>query len=147
MAVDEEAKAHAVAWQKYLEQLEKDDPAEFKALQADLEQFQKQLAEESASAVNSPLDASKLRQEQQQQAEAEETLAKIKLPGRENKVLAKDGVEREEEGVKVEPEPGFVLKTRDELLQKVFINLCQSPLIQKMGTKKQLDVCLCIPIG
>ena len=141
--MDEAATAQAAAWQKYLQQLEKDDPEEFKALQSDLEQFQRQLSEQTQPVINSPQDAAKLKQQQEDEASGEHAnsnLPKIKLPGGDKKVLASDGVQTEEESIKVVPDPGFVVKTRDQGLKKVFINLCQSPLIQEMGTKKQLDV-------
>lgn len=61
------------------------------------------------------------------------------LPGS-REVMGEDGVEEKFEGVEVVPEPGLVLKTVDTSSKKVFINICQSPLIPASAPKTKLMV-------
>ncbi|CAM9261741.1 unnamed protein product [Heterosigma akashiwo] len=62
----------------------------------------------------------------------------INLPGQQK--LGPDGITKDEVGLMMTPEPGFVLKTKDDAEgKKVFINICQSDLIGVPEMKKQLD--------
>mmetsp|Transcript_20612 Transcript_20612/g.38366 ORF Transcript_20612/g.38366 Transcript_20612/m.38366 type:complete len:530 (+) Transcript_20612:113-1702(+) len=120
------------AWASYLEQLRAEDPEEYELLIKDMEEMMK-TQEEQSQVLLKPKDG------EDGDLGGNQPEFKPKLPG--GKVMDTEGVkkdEEQEEGQKVHPTPGFVLKTRTEKGDKVFVNICQSPLLQKMSKKKQL---------
>ncbi|TMW60106.1 hypothetical protein Poli38472_000148 [Pythium oligandrum] len=63
---------------------------------------------------------------------------KPQFPG--NKVMASDGLSAKQEGMYIDVEPGFVMKTTDiHKKRKVFVNFCFSDVIQTFSQRKQLD--------
>lgn len=112
-----------VRWAAYLEELKRSDPEEYKLLMKDLQEFQQQKTQ--AENIVTPNSATATRENNGGEGDNNN----IKMPGD----PADSG-----EGVKVFPTPGFVLKTRTDKGDKIFINICQSPMIQKMSTKKKL---------
>ncbi|CAM9487690.1 unnamed protein product [Chrysoparadoxa australica] len=76
----------------------------------------------------------------------------VNLPG--GGSLGPDGVqEGRPKGISVTPEPGFVIKTKDETGHKVFINVCQCAKIGKPAPRNRLDEngnemeCMNVPVS
>ncbi|RHY27645.1 hypothetical protein DYB25_012982 [Aphanomyces astaci] len=62
----------------------------------------------------------------------------LKFPG--NKVMQRNGIEEQKEGMYVDVTPGFVMKTTElQAKTKLFVNICSSDHIQIFSKKKQLD--------
>ncbi|ETV67566.1 hypothetical protein H257_16295 [Aphanomyces astaci] len=62
----------------------------------------------------------------------------LKFPG--NKVMQRNGIEEQKEGMYVDVTPGFVMKTTEQQSKtKLFVNICSSDHIQIFSKKKQLD--------
>jgi len=116
----------AAAWESYLKQLEQSDPEEYKLLVRDMEEMVARKEEKADIVVK------------EQQGGDDADGFKPRLPG--GKVMDQDGVKeaQDEDGIKVFPQPGFVVKTKTDKDEKIFINVCQSDAIQDMSTKKQL---------
>lgn len=109
---EEEKEAWIQSYAKILEQLKTNDPTRYKEV---------------------------VQQLQQQVQSGSHRGGKIKLPGSSNRVLGEDGVEVENvDREKVVPDPGFVIKTRNQgPNMKVFINICTSLKLKKFKTVKK----------
>jgi len=113
-------------WKAYLDELRRSDPEEYAALVQDIGALAEQQQKQQEIVLT-----------QDEETVAEEFTPK--LPG--GKRMTETGVTEDFEAQKGEtivPEPGFVVKTRSEKEEKVFINVCQSSAIQKACMKKQL---------
>ncbi|ETV91073.1 hypothetical protein H310_14236 [Aphanomyces invadans] len=62
----------------------------------------------------------------------------LKFPG--NKVMERDGIQEQKEGMYVDVTPGFVMKTTElQSKTKLFVNICSSEHIQIFSKKKKLN--------
>lgn len=121
-----------------LERMERDDPQQFA-------QTMSQLGfGESGGVGNTGVGSAKGVVEaisQLRAAKTEGTMnsrGDIKLP--DGKTVSSEGVRQKQNGIEIEPEPGFVVKTRrlhDD--SKVFINVCKHDALAEPSIKKKLD--------
>ncbi|GBG32196.1 Protein kintoun [Hondaea fermentalgiana] len=116
-------------WASYLGELQKTDPEEYELLVKDMASFveQKQAAERIVTREEEPTEP---------RAQDGDDFAPL-LPGG-GKKLGESGVTEDDEGVRIVPKAGFVIKTRTDKDEKIFINVCQSEAIQKTSMRKQL---------
>eukprot|EP00947_MAST-08B_sp_MAST-8B-sp1_P001405 g1405.t1 len=119
-AMEQEMEAYA----DFLDELKESDPAKYTEI---MTQLQQQMAEAGQAA--------------QQGATAGKVAAtgELQMPGKDGKVLKKGGkVKEQDPGQKIEPEPGFVIKTTDGDGAKVFVNVCSNKLIGEVRVIKKL---------
>lgn len=121
-------------WASYFEELKKSDPEEYKLLMEDMANFVEQ-KKESERIVTREEDVSA-----DFIPKTEDKEFAPRMPGIGGKVLGQKGVTESEdqEGLRIVPTPGFVIKTRTDKDEKIFINVCQSEAVQKTSTRKQL---------
>ena len=116
-------------WEEYMANLKNSDPAEYEALVKDLDEMIKT----GTSFSEKPTDALR--------AAAQEDRGEFApvLPGGAG-VMGTGGVEAKKEGVPCQPSPGFVIKTREMSgsARKVFINVCQSPMLKNFSMQKRI---------
>ncbi|KAJ0401890.1 hypothetical protein ATCC90586_009012 [Pythium insidiosum] len=120
---------------QWLDELYEKDPQAYEQLMATMK-AQVAAASTGSSAEPSMLDL--IKNASSSGAAPMDDAFKPRFPG--NKVMEKDGLGAQQEGIYIDVEPGFVMKTTDMgRKSKVFVNVCQSDAIQTFSQRKQLD--------
>lgn len=124
----------------WLENLQKEDPDAYAKL---IEELMAQppdgagAAQQGGPSMEEYEKAMKQLEMMQQQQSNQEFAPR--MPGTDD-IMGKDGIKKQEEGIEVIPDPGFVVKTKTLAEgKKIFINICQSTKLQEPATKKKLD--------
>ncbi|KAG5191624.1 pre-RNA processing PIH1/Nop17-domain-containing protein [Tribonema minus] len=123
--------AAAIGFAAKLAALQQSDPEAFAQLA--------QLASgDAGSSAQGPASGAALLEALAALEAAGESRGELDLPG--GGVLGETGVKQKDAGVKMTPDPGFVVKTKElDTGCKVFLNVCSSDLIGVPGPCKRLD--------
>ena len=112
------------------------------------EELMQLLQQASAAATDAPqaqgqeaksMDAADIAAAVSQLRSGDQTRESINLPGGKGSLTA-EGIKQQHKGIRITPEPGFVIKTRlQNETTKVFINVCKHTQLAEPATKKKLD--------
>ncbi|CCI44208.1 unnamed protein product [Albugo candida] len=140
----------------YLDELQQSDPAAYRDLVTTLQSSSNPSKTPATSTVvGDPRSLLQVLKEEKQDANVGNSSFEPQFPG--HKVMKEDGLRENEEGILIQVEPGFVMKTQNidtkkkvsllfgsegilmGIFGQVFINFCHSEKIQSFSEQKRLD--------